>query len=598
MTLPRHDHSSSAATADVDLILRTRSGDRGAFSELWRRHYLSGKSVARSITSSIDPDDLVQESYTRIYQAILKGGGPNGSFRAYLFTSIRNTAAAWGRSRRETPIYELESVVDPDTTEAAADEALDRDLTAQAFRSLPSRWQEVLWYTEIEQMKPAEVAPLLGMKAGAVSQLAFRAREGLREAWIQAHLRNAGSGSECRWTIEHLGAHSRGNLSTRDQKRLDQHIDECVRCAVIAVEAKDISDRLALVLLPLVLGVSGAAGYLATLQSATPVVAVAAMPSSVFEGAVIVPVGGASTGAFGLPVEGSGGAGSAGGGIAGGPITGIGALVGAGSAALVIAGVVAAATIVPGLVNADAATSLPSASDVGNSSISSEVESDQGADTDDTFLLEIAEAPKPPNDEDQTPEVERQVDDATPEPDRAPPVTTAPPAQGADGSEPTPSPATPEKPTTPGEGDETDPTPSPEPTPEPTVPADPTAPVTIAGSSTWIDSSLKTHVSVSVVGVPGVPVHALINGSSDGADQIVLDAQGKGVIDLRPTAVQILFNASVTIQYVTDDGVQYPLNTRLARLGLTPPPEESPDVDHDLTDPAPQGEDSATALAE
>ena len=165
--------SHEETIADADLVLRTRSGDAAAFGELWRRHYPSGMSVARSITSSIDPDDLVQESYTRIYQAIVKGGGPNGSFRAYLFTSIRNTAAAWGRSRRESAIDELDSVADPDSTDQAANEALDRSLTAQAFRSLPSRWQEVLWYTEIEQMKPQEAATLLGMKAGAVSQLAF-----------------------------------------------------------------------------------------------------------------------------------------------------------------------------------------------------------------------------------------------------------------------------------------------------------------------------------------------------------------------------------------------------------------------------------------
>ncbi|WP_344692352.1 sigma-70 family RNA polymerase sigma factor, partial [Microbacterium esteraromaticum] len=193
------ENTGSEVLADADLVLRTRSGDAEAFGELWRRHYPSGITVARSVTSSIDPDDLVQESYARIYQAILKGGGPNGSFRAYLFTSIRNTAAAWGRARRETPIDELDTVADPSSTESAADEALDRGLTAQAFRSLPSRWQEVLWYSEIEQMKPSEIAPLLGMSTGAVSQLSFRAREGLREAWIQAHLRNAGEDSECHW---------------------------------------------------------------------------------------------------------------------------------------------------------------------------------------------------------------------------------------------------------------------------------------------------------------------------------------------------------------------------------------------------------------
>src|SRR5690606_39622652 len=110
-----------------------------------------------------------------------KGGGPTGAFRAYLFTSIRNTAAAWGRARKETTIDVLETLEDPGTTTEATEEALDRSLTVQAFRSLPTRWQEVLWYTEIEGMKPAAVAPLLGMKATAVAQLAFRAREGRSE---------------------------------------------------------------------------------------------------------------------------------------------------------------------------------------------------------------------------------------------------------------------------------------------------------------------------------------------------------------------------------------------------------------------------------
>ena len=182
--------TTAPAEADADLVLRARSGDRDAYAELWRRHYRSGITVARSITSSLDADDLVQEAYTRIYHSIRRGGGPTGSFRAYLFTSIRNTAAGWGRARQETAVDELEGLEDPASSAEATADALDHGLTHRAFRSLPTRWQEVLWYSEIEGMKPAEIAPLLGLKPTAVAQLAFRAREGLREAWIQAHLQS------------------------------------------------------------------------------------------------------------------------------------------------------------------------------------------------------------------------------------------------------------------------------------------------------------------------------------------------------------------------------------------------------------------------
>ena len=89
---------------DADLVLRTRSGDRAAFGELWRRHYRSGIVVANSITTQFDADDLVQEAYARIFQAIARGGGPTGSFRAYLFTSIVTPppAGAVGSARRRS----------------------------------------------------------------------------------------------------------------------------------------------------------------------------------------------------------------------------------------------------------------------------------------------------------------------------------------------------------------------------------------------------------------------------------------------------------------------------------------------------------------
>ena len=146
--------------SDGALIERTRGGDRGAYGELWRRHAPSARTVARSF-SSLDPDDLVAESFTRIYDAILAGRGPTGAFRPYLFTTVRNTAASWGRARHETTLETLESFEDPATSESATLDALDRSTTAQAFRSLPTRWQEVLWYSEVEGMQPEEIERLI-----------------------------------------------------------------------------------------------------------------------------------------------------------------------------------------------------------------------------------------------------------------------------------------------------------------------------------------------------------------------------------------------------------------------------------------------------
>ena len=82
--------------SDGALIERTRRGDRAAYGELWQRHSASARTVARS-NSSLDPDDLVAESFTRIYDAILAGRGPTAAFRPYLFTTVRHTASSGGR---------------------------------------------------------------------------------------------------------------------------------------------------------------------------------------------------------------------------------------------------------------------------------------------------------------------------------------------------------------------------------------------------------------------------------------------------------------------------------------------------------------------
>ncbi|MDT0156501.1 sigma-70 family RNA polymerase sigma factor [Microbacterium sp. ARD32] len=694
--------TGTPAVADADLVLRTRSGDADAFGELWRRHYRSGMTVARSITSSIDADDLVQESYARIYQAILKGGGPNGSFRAYLFTSIRNTAAAWGRARRETTLDELETVADPASSEAAADEQLDRSLTAQAFRSLPSRWQEVLWYSEIEQLKPAAIGTLLGMSAGAVSQLTFRAREGLREAWIQAHLRSVGEGSECQWTIEHLGAYARGNLGVRAQQRADRHLQECARCMIVAAEAKDVSSRLALVLLPLVLGVTGASGYLAALQGGgAPIVALAAMPSSVVHGAVTVgpaASGGAVHAAGGSHAAGTGGgasgaaggagAGVAGSGVGGAGLSGIGALVGAGSAALVVAGVVAAVAVMPSVFGGSPVTSLPSAAEAEPSSISSaEVTPDSTMSADDPMVIDVGD-PAPPTPK-SSPDVDEPVDATEPpqnaevvlppEPEFEPSPAPEPPAEPSpepedqtDEGSPAPDPGTsdPDTGTTdPGTTDPgtTDPAPDPDegitdpdpgttdpdtgmtdPAPDPdegttdpdegttdpdegttdpdegttdpdegttdpdegttdpdddatepgddaTEPDDGTTdpvesrPLTWGSVSTWFEGS-TTHYSLPIQGTPGATVQAWMDGEAGGDDEIVLDDQGKGVVDLRPSLEQA-FVTSLGLRYVIDGvpGEWTELQVVLLGIGTTPPAEEGSATPGDET-PAPDAD--------
>lgn len=204
--------------SDNELVECAREGDRSAYAELWQRHYPAGLAIARSLRATFDPDDLVSEAFTRIYKALLAGGGPSVAFRPYLFTSIRNIASTWGQASKEVPIDDAETIQDPRFLEENQLAAL-RSMAAQAFRQPPAAWQEVLWYTEVERMSPRDLAPMLGLRPNSVAALAYRAREGLRQSWIQTHLATVEDDSECRRAVEHLGAKIRG-------KWMDGHLHE------------------------------------------------------------------------------------------------------------------------------------------------------------------------------------------------------------------------------------------------------------------------------------------------------------------------------------------------------------------------------------
>ena len=252
---------------DEDLARLTRGGDEAAFGELWERHARAGLAAARQFASIADPDDIVSEAYLRILRALQGGGGPSESFRPYLYRTIRNVALGWVENRSPVPLEFADELEDPAPGPEAA--TIQSTITVRAFRTLPERWQTVLWYTEIEGMDPSEAAPLLGMTPNGVAALAYRAREGLRKAWLQAHVNHRRIPEQCRWTTERMGDYVRGALPPAARARFDAHLATCTRCPILLEEVDDLSGRLALLILPLSLGGAAATGLLATRNGGT-----------------------------------------------------------------------------------------------------------------------------------------------------------------------------------------------------------------------------------------------------------------------------------------------------------------------------------------
>ncbi|MGB8857673.1 MAG: sigma-70 family RNA polymerase sigma factor, partial [Ilumatobacteraceae bacterium] len=262
--------------SDAELIAGARKGDSDAYGELYRRHVDSARAAARALTRSrSDADDVTSEAFARVLRALQSGGGPDVSFRPYLVTAVRNVFYDKVRRNREEPTEDMSDEVNVALLDSAKSQE-DGAFAAVAFATLPERWQLVLWHTEVEGRSVAEVAPMLGLAPNAVAALAYRAREGLRQAYLQAHLRDQ-QAAECRECAANLGAYVRDGLSARDRRRIDAHLDGCDSCKGLVAELADTNNTLRAALIPALIGVSSAA-YLSGLGGKGLLATVTRMP--------------------------------------------------------------------------------------------------------------------------------------------------------------------------------------------------------------------------------------------------------------------------------------------------------------------------------
>ncbi|RAJ54185.1 sigma-70 family RNA polymerase sigma factor [Streptomyces sp. PsTaAH-130] len=453
-------------TGDAELIERMRGGDDSAYEELYRRHAAAVRRYARTCCrDAYTADDLTAEVFARMLQAVRGGSGPEHAVRAYLLTSVRRVAAHWVDSARREQLVDdfaafaqqaarSSAVSDDDTLELGADvRALhdaEQSMAMRAFRSLPERWQAVLWHTEVEDESPSEVAVLFGLDANGTRVLASRAREGLKQAYLQAHVSTTlTDDAECARYADQLGGYARRKLRVRAERGLRKHLEECARCRLAAAQIEEVAGGIPAVVPVAVIGWFGAAGYAKALG---------------------LVAGGAGAGAAGAAAAAGGSSGGSG--AAGGAASeAIGAPVKAGIAAGVVA--VAAAAVAFGLVY------------------------------DSHPAKEVAKpsAPPPPvavRTPSPTPTPPKPAPTPTPAPVSKPtpaPVVPAAPA-------PKPAPTPPPKPTPPKPTPTPAPTPTPTPTPTPPPPSPPavyqlselgydvsgdgTGPEIALGTSSWV----------------------------------------------------------------------------------------------------------------
>ncbi|WP_439662505.1 sigma-70 family RNA polymerase sigma factor [Lentzea sp. HUAS TT2] len=254
---------------DRDLLARVREGDDSAYGELFSRHADAIRRFSlRHVREAAEADDLTAEAFFRMLQAIRRGSGPTDHVRTYLLTVARRVAWEWSGRRRDVPVEDEELGRRVEPVSDNANSRVEHNLITRAFSSLPERWRVVLWRVEVEGERPATVAPHFGLSPNAMSALARRAREGLRAAYLQAHLAADDGRSSCAAIRSKLGTYTAGGVQGVEERRIRAHLDTCSACTQLHTELNEVCATLrssaAYLVVPSTLGLAFAGKVLFT----------------------------------------------------------------------------------------------------------------------------------------------------------------------------------------------------------------------------------------------------------------------------------------------------------------------------------------------
>lgn len=230
---------------DSGLVQAIRAGDREVFVQLYRRNFVDAYGLAcRLLGTSQGADDLVSEAFVKVFNRIVAGGGPTEMFRAYLLTTVRTTfykqVACDRMVDRRVEVTELLLPAEENDPVTAR---LDAQFASRALASLPERWRSVLVLLELERLSTSAAADALGMRPNAVAALAFRAREGLRLAYVQMHVKAAAE-ETCREAVDNLAALLSGRKARGVRQRVRDHLALCDNCTGAAREVTDLLEQL------------------------------------------------------------------------------------------------------------------------------------------------------------------------------------------------------------------------------------------------------------------------------------------------------------------------------------------------------------------
>jgi RNA polymerase sigma-70 factor (ECF subfamily) len=187
--------NSAEAAADLDAMLRVKTGDESAFAYLVRKYRRPMVGyMYRLCHNPSTAEELAQEVFLRVYRA-RASYEPSAKFTTWLYRIATNLAVNHARDTRherpeqtlrlDEPDRETGTTPDlPDDSPSAEERILKRERLAAIrgkVNALPERQRLAVIMHKFQQMDYREIAGVLKLSESATKSLLFRAYETLRE---------------------------------------------------------------------------------------------------------------------------------------------------------------------------------------------------------------------------------------------------------------------------------------------------------------------------------------------------------------------------------------------------------------------------------
>lgn len=177
------DAEAHLAAQEALLVAQVADGNiEEPMNELYRRY---GKNLYRFGLHMLGDgglaEEMVQESFQRLWRSAGRYDAKRGSVAAYLFVIARSAAADIRKRPSSRPLLQAEDYQWPPLPDSA-DQILDSLILRDALDKLSSAHAEVLRLILEESLTQAEIAERLGLAVGTVKSRTFNGMRALRSA--------------------------------------------------------------------------------------------------------------------------------------------------------------------------------------------------------------------------------------------------------------------------------------------------------------------------------------------------------------------------------------------------------------------------------